>query len=470
MDKKLHRFIFTFFILTGFLGWASLSQALEAVKKVKGGKAIPVDFPPSLGEVEKWTLKNGLKVILHPESHRPRVYYQTLFAVGSGDEKEGERGMAHLLKGLLFKGSRNKSGSAFRSETEKRGIDMHASISYDYSSYAYHLPPQHLKWVIKTEADRMAWPLLRKRDLQTEKSLLLQERTLQWESSPWGSLHPQSMKLLFNKDPYGHPILGNVEDIKNYTRKQVKDFYAKHYVPNNAVLVLSGNFHSSQVKKWIQKYYKNIRSPSVPKEKFLSVLSNAPPQTQARKQNLYKNIKAIYLSVLFKGVPEEAPDSQTLEVLSFILGENTASRLYRRLVYFNRVALSIDSHYHAHRRGGFFLIKLPVYPHIKPARALYLIKDELRKLRTKPVYYPEIRKARNHLMKNLMVRFSILKERSHLLAYHELFSGNHQKAFHLLNDYNRVTSQKILKAANKYLKPRQMNITILSPLQAKREK
>ena len=112
---------------------------------------------------KKWTLKNGLRVLLHHRPRIPKVYYQTLFKVGSRDEKEGETGIAHTLEHLLFKGSRNYSGKTFNREIEDRGIFHNAATSYDYTYYYYDLPSQHLKWLIKVEADRMGWPLLSKK-------------------------------------------------------------------------------------------------------------------------------------------------------------------------------------------------------------------------------------------------------------------------------------------------------------------
>ena len=449
--NRLHSFLFALLVFVGVEMTLFLGKAMATSAK----STVPIEG------VERWILKNGLRILFHPSSRIPKVYYHTLFAVGSADEKEGETGLAHTLEHLLFKGDRNQSGSAFKQAVEKRGISIKATTSYDYSLYDYDLPSQHLKWLIQMEANRISRPLLYKKDLKTEKPVILEKRSFQLHCDPWEKLYLKSMELLFGKHPYGQPIIGHVKDIKNSTKKQVSHFYTKYYVPQNAILVIAGDFDPAKAKKWIQKSYGKI--PQKPLEKL--PLPKGPPQKQFRKQTFHQEVKTTYLSISFQGAPKGTPDSYALDVLSFILGGNTTSRLYRRSVYFNRVSPNIYSLNNSYHQGGAFLIQSQIYPNVKPERALYLIKDELRKLRMSAVSPREIQKVKAHFTKTQVERLATLKGRSHLLAYYELFLGGYQKSFHFLEHYKTVTPQKILQIANKYLKPTQMNITLLSPLQ-----
>ena len=409
--------------------------------------------------VERWDLENGLRVLFHPRPRIPKVYFQTLFKVGSQDEKEGETGIAHTLEHLLFKGSRYYSGKTFNREIEDRGIFTNAATSYDYTLYYYDLFPEHLKWLIKVEADRMGWPLLRRKDLQAEKPIILEERRMRLTNSPWGTLYTKSLELLFATHTYGRPIIGYVQDIEGYTRKQVRDFYHKYYIPSNAVLVIAGNFNTAEVKKWLKKYYGKI--PSGTLEKSLS--PQEPKQTKSRTQNIQKEVQGTYLSLTFQGTPQSNPDSYALDVLGAILGGGSSSRLYRRLAHFNRVSTSIYSGHSSMNTGGFFYIESQLYPNKAPQKAIYLIQDELNKLRTQQVRSWEIQKVKAQIMKSKVDSLTTLKGRSRLLAYYELFLGNYERAFDELKNYEQVTARQILEVANKYLKPNQANITTLSP-------
>ena len=152
--------------------------------------------------------------------------------------------------------------------------------------------------------------------------------------------------------------------LKNYTRQQVRDFYHKYYVPSNAVLVIAGDFNVTDVKKWLQKYYGKISSKPLERPPF----PKEPSQTKVRKQSIEKEIQATYLSVSFQGAPEDTPDSYTLDVLGSILGGDSSSRLYRRLVHFNRASTSIYSFNYGLSVGGFFLIQSQLYPNHKPKK------------------------------------------------------------------------------------------------------
>ena len=411
-------------------------------------------------DVERWTLENGLRVLLHPQPRVPKVFFLTLFNVGSVDEDEekGETGIAHLLEHLLFQGSRKYSAKEYNRGVESRGISSNAFTSFDYTGYHYNMPPEHLEWIIKVEADRLGWPLLSQKYLDKEKPVVLEERRQRF-NAPSSRLFAHSMKMLFKDHSYSHPIIGYVKDITNYTRQQVVDFHHKYYVPSNAVLALAGDFDRTQAKTWIQKHYGKI--PSKPLERVNVSFSSS--QKEPRTQRFEELTQATSFTVSFQGVEMKSPDSYALDVLAFILGSGSSSRLHRELIHNQQVGIGASASHMSLRNGGIFYVFAQLYPHVKPEKALNLVKRELKKLQTSFALDEEIEKAKVSILKGVVDHLATLDGRAQLLADLELYFGDYQRISEELEYYKKVTVQDVLNVAKKYLNPHQMNINILVP-------
>ena len=378
--------------------------------------------------------------------------------MGSVDEKQGEKGIAHTLEHLLFQGSKKYSAKKYNFGIESKGISTNAFTSFDSTGYYYDLPPEHLEWIIKVEADRMGWPLLSKKYLKKEKLVVLEEKR-QRANSPTSRLFKYSMKMLFKNHPYEHPIIGYTQDIQNYTQQQVRDFFYKHYVPSNAVLVLAGDFDEAQAKTWIQTHYEKIPSGTV-KRSPPPALS---PQKKTRTQQFKEPTQTTHLYIAFQGPEMGAPDGYALDILADILGGGSYSRLYKKLVYSHPLSTGVSTYLMSLKTEGAFTIHTGLYPHVKPQKVLGLIKEELKKLQTHLVQEEEMERAKTFIIKGTVDQLATLRGRANLLAHWELFFGDYQKMSEELNLYKKVTAQDIFDVAKKYLSPHQMNISTLSP-------
>lgn len=416
-------------------------------------------------DVEKYTLDNGLTVLLHVDHTTPIVSMHKWYRVGSRHEKPGRTGLAHFFEHLMFKGTEKYPGKSFDRIVQANGGRINAFTSKDYTGYYIDVPAGRLELALDLESDRMRNLTFDPQEIQSEREVVKEERRFRVEDSVPGSLDEAVYHTVFRVHPYRWPVIGYMRDLNAATMEDLKEFYRVYYAPNNAVLVIAGSFDKKEAKKLVEKYYAGIPAQELPKEK----LPVEPPQTGQRSVVLRRDVQNPTVSVAYRSSRAGDKDSYTFDVMANILAEGSSSRLYRRLVYREQTVDAISAWAYTPFEPATFQVISSIKSGVEPERVLTSIYAELYKMRTELVTAEELQKAKNQIMKSYVDALKTVSGRARLLALNEIILGDYEQIFLDLKKYNEVTAEDIKNLAERYLMPHQRSVVQVLPRQPRGE-
>jgi zinc protease len=331
----------------------SLTAALLSTVFLAAGT---LQAPAQVFNPTQFVLENGMQVVVVPNHRVPVVIHMVWYKTGSADEPPGHSGIAHFLEHLMFKGTSNLQPGEFSEVVARNGGQQNAFTSYDYTAYYQVVAKDRLGLVMQMEADRMANLVFSDEQLKSEKLVVLEERRQRIDNRPAALLSEQADAALYLKHPYRRPIIGWESEIKEITKAELSEFYKNWYAPNNAILVVGGDITADELRPLAEKYYGVIPSSKTPAQ----FAKGEPLQTVTRRV-LLKDERVrqpswtrIYSAPSYlSGASEYA---HSLEVLAHYLGGGSTSRLYRRLVVEQKLAVSAGAWYEPTRRGPSRLI------------------------------------------------------------------------------------------------------------------
>lgn len=308
--------------------------------------AAPQDAVP---EAESFVLDNGLQVVVCPKRRVPIVGHTIWYKVGAADEAPGQSGIAHFFEHLMFKATANHEAGELDAAVKAVGGSLNAFTSADYTAYYEQVPPEALGEMMAFEADRMRNLILDEQTIETERRVVIEERLGRVENQPSGILDEASNATLFQNHPYGTPIIGWMHEIKQLDRQQLLDFYKRHYTPNNAILVVSGDVDVETARRLAEETYGKVpRGPDLPPR-----IRPVEPEARAMRSVSLKDprvslphfARSWVTPAYFPNDPasEERRAAEALFILAEILGGGAHSRLYRELVVERQIASSISA-------------------------------------------------------------------------------------------------------------------------------
>lgn len=410
-------------------------------------------------KVERYVLPNGLTVLLHEDHTVPLISYHTWYRVGSRDESEGVTGAAHMLEHMMFKGAKKYSGKEFDRILHENGITNNAFTTSDYTGFYENLPSSKLELIMDIEVDRMRFLALKADDLKSELQVVGEERRWRVDNNPPGLLREVFNDTLYTLHPYHWPVIGYMKDIQAYTPEKLKKFYDQFYVPNNAVLVLAGDFDTQKVKPMIEKYYGRLESRTLPVRSY--------PKEAEIKAKKFKEVEgevqATTFLVGYPGVEMGHPDSYALDLLASILGHGTSSRLHKRLVYEKQIATSASAFNSASQDPGSFTLIVSMKPGKDWHKAQALAVNELQAMTSKKVTERDLQKVKNQVMKEFVDGLETTDEKAQMLAINEIFFNDYRKMFSDLERYDQVTIADLQRVAKKYIIPQRQVTVVLQP-------
>jgi zinc protease len=411
-------------------------------------------------DVSEATLDNGLRVLVLEDHRSPIVSIQMWYRVGSRNERPGATGLAHFLEHMMFKGTAVHGKGEFATRVEQNGGQDNAFTTQDVTSYFVDIAADKLDMVLTLEADRMRHLLLDAKEIDSERQVVMEERRTRTEDDPDGLLNEALNSLAFKAHPYRWPVIGWTEDIKRINPAELRAFYDTYYQPNNAVLVVVGDVKASDVLVRVRRSFGSIRrGPETP-----PVTAVEPPQIDERRVLVKKVGAQVPLVDLAWHVPNHrSPDAPALELLSTILSEGRASRLYRTLVYERRLALSAggDYSYFAHDRSlfSFYASALPGTTADVLEAALLA---EIERLKTEPVPDEELERAKNQIEAGFVWRQDSVHSRASSLARFEL-AGSWRQHEEFVRRIRAITAADLQRVARTYFPTDRKNVAILLP-------
>ncbi len=294
---------------------------------------------------ETFTLKNGMEVVVVNNPRVPVVTHMVWYRVGSADEGPGESGIAHFLEHLMFKGTKKREPGEFSEIVARNGGQENAFTSHDYTAYFQTIAVDKLETVMELEADRMTNLVITSKEVEPERQVVLEERRSRTDNNPGAILGEHINASLFLNHPYRNPIIGWEHDIKALNIERILAFYKRFYRPNNAILVVAGDMEAKKLKPLAEKYYGFIPAGSPVKRSRAQepLHKSARRVTHRDKRVRQSSWRRTYLaSGLLWGDKRHA---YPLQLLSNIVGGGASSRLYRKLVVEDKVAVSAGAYY-----------------------------------------------------------------------------------------------------------------------------
>ena len=413
-------------------------------------------------EVLDATLDNGLRVLLQEDRRSPIVSFQVWYRVGSRDERVGLTGLSHYLEHMMFKGTPTYGPRIFSKLIETAGGQDNAFTSRDVTAYHVTIAADQLDLVLVLEADRMRHLLLDPREVEAEKRVVMEERRTRTEDDPIGGLAELFGLSVFTAHPYRLPTVGFAQDIERLSAADLRVWYDTFYRPNNAIVVAVGDFQATELLAKIRSRFEGIpRGPDPP-----SVAVVEPEQRGERRVWLRKEAQ---LPVVFQGYPtpnHRSEDAHALEVLSTVLSGGRASRLHRRLVYEERLALEAGGDYSPRTlHPDAFTFYLTVLPGRTVEEAERALDHEVERLRTELVLDEELQRAKNQLEAAYLFGQDSVFSRSATLARYELLGGWRLRDGYLPG-VRAVTREDVRRVAERYLVAERRTTAILVPVVA----
>lgn len=361
--------------------------------------ALPAASLAGVFNPKTFTLINGMQVVVVENHWAPVVTHMVWYRVGSADEDPGETGIAHFLEHLMFKGTKTRKPGEFSAIVARNGGRENAFTSADYTGYFQTISADRLELVMEMEADRMTNLAVTDKEVELERLVVLEERRSRIDNNPGAVLGEHINGALFLNHPYRNPVIGWEHDIRALDIDRILAFYKRWYAPNNAILVVAGDITMEKLRPLAEKYYGKIPArPPVVRSR-----AKEPPQKAARRVVLRdKRVRQPSWRRTFVAPALQWGDKAhvyPLEILSDILGGGASSRLYRRLVVENKLAVSSGAYYSGDGRGpGRFVF----YASPRGATAMETleraIEAEIAEIVESGVTENEVRQAKNRML------------------------------------------------------------------------
>lgn len=408
----------------------------------------------------EYDLPNGLHVILAPEHSAPVVASYVLYHVGSKDERPDRTGFAHFFEHLMFEGSEFIARGQMDKLVSGAGGNLNASTSFDETNYDLNLPANQLGLALWIESERMLHAKVDETGVETQRQVVKEERRLRYDNQPYGGLFEEMAKLVFAGTPYAWVPIGSVQYIDQATIEEFRAFYRKYYLPNNATLVLAGDFQEEPTKRLVEQYFAPIpRGPDPPRPTVPPDTQQAPRTVEVRRPNtpLPATLHA------WRVPPQTDPDAYALDLLTNILAGGRSSRLYRRLVDQEQAAVEAAAFPFLQEKTGMTGVFAVGNPDVTLPRLDALVAEELDAVKREGVTEAEFQKARNAKESELAVAYGTMAARAAALASFHVFYGDTGLVNTELANYLKVTREDLRRVANKYFTATGENILHYPP-------
>ena len=422
-----------------------------------------ITTPLDAAQVQEHVLDNGLKVLLLEDHKSPAVTFQVWYRVGARNEKDGKSGLAHFLEHMMFKGTPTTGPEEYSRIIAKNGGRTNAFTSSDVTVYFATMSREKIGIEIELEADRMANALLGDKYFEPEKKVIQEERRMRTDDNPVSALSEATSAVAYTVHPYRRPVVGWMQDILALTRQDLVDFYKLYYAPNNAYIVMVGDFSSAEMLAQIKHAFGKIpRGPEPPKVSIEEI-----EQRGERRLILKKEAELPFVLNFYHAPNLKSADSFALDLLTVVLAGGKSSRLYHDLVYQKRLVRGVDADYSGISIDPAGLsIYAQLLPGIEPATVEREIERGLEKVKSELIAERELQKAKNQVEAAFVFAQDSIFGQAMKVGYYEAVGGWRQMDGYL-DGIRKVSREDIRRVARQYLNPDRRTVGTLIPTKEK---
>ena len=417
----------------------------------KEGPAAKVSVVPPIVYRQR-TLANGLQVYTSLDRTTPNVTVQVWYGVGSKDDPQGRSGFAHLFEHMMFKATKDLPAESFDRLTEDVGGLNNASTFDDFTNYYEVVPANHLERLIWAEGERMGSLVIDDANFKSERDVVKEELRQRVLASPYGRLFSLYVpQATYRIHPYRRPGIGSIEELDAATIDDVRAFHEAYYRPDNAALIVVGNFDEAQLTAWIDEYLAGLKNPSQPIRRVTAV---EPRRTHPGVYEGYgPNVPLPAVAITWLGAKASDPDAPALKMLDAILSAGKSSRLYDSLVYEKQIAAEVNSNADLPAQLGSFMVSAIMASGHSLAKGEAALLAEVKRLGDTPPSAAELAAAKNQLIAGKLRERETIDGRGFALGYALRINGDAAKANTELADLQAVTAADVQRVAKTYLDP-----------------
>ncbi|WP_396591439.1 M16 family metallopeptidase [Allomuricauda sp. R78024] len=397
---------------------------------------------------EEYDLDNGLHVILHQDNTAPVVTTAVMYHVGSKDEDPSKTGFAHFFEHLLFEGTKNIERGEWDKIVSSNGGSGNANTFLDRTYYYETFPSNSLETGLWLESERLMHPIIGQVGVDTQKEVVQEERRLRVDNSPYGAFFDELLKNLYTKHPYRWGVIGSLDHLASATLDDFKNFNKTYYVPNNAVLVIAGDFDTEKTKKMVSDYFGPIPRGAEIKRNIVV----EDPITTTIKANYHDpNIQIPAILLAYRTPGQADRDAYVINMISTYLSDGESSKLYKKLVDEKKIALQIFSvPIDAEDYSSYIVGGLPV-----GENSIQDIKNEIDaeivKVQSELISEKDYQKLQNKFENNFVNANSSIAGIANSLAENYMLRDNTNLINTEIDIYRSITREEIMEVAKKYL-------------------
>ena len=411
-------------------------------------------------DFKETTLKNGLRVITVEDHSAPVVALSITYNVGSRNERKGRTGFAHLFEHMMFKGSENVGSGEHFILIFNNGGNMNGTTNEDRTNYYEVLPSNQLDLALFLEADRMKSLEITKANLDNQRNAVQEERRSGLDNQAYGKSGELLQELIYDNFAYKHSVIGSMQDLNAATVEDVAEFFKMYYAPNNAVLVLVGNFKTSEALAKIKANFESIpRQPDPP-----AVDMTEPQQKEERRANVGDTLaRAPRVAIAFKAAQGNTADFYALQVLANVLQSGQSSRLYQKLVKEKEMVAGISGLMDERRGIGALYTTATLRGSANTKDVEDIIYAEIERLKKEPIADWELQKAKNNTRRNLINGFQTSLARAIAIGQYAIYYNDPGLINTRLDKVAAVTKEDVQRVASKYLVDTNRTVVITMP-------
>jgi zinc protease len=397
-------------------------------------------------DVKTFTLKNGMKFLVVEDNSIPNANMYMFYKVGSRNEYQGITGLSHFFEHMMFNGAKKYGPKMFDQTMEFNGGANNAYTTENVTVYTNWFPSTATEVIFDLEGDRISSLSIDPKMVESERGVVLSERSTGLENSPWDLLTQQVQATAFQEHPYHWPVIGYEDDMKNWKQADCERYFKTYYAPNNCVTVISGNVKFNEVKRLAEKYIEPIPAqPAPPKVHIVE-----PAQTGERRILVQKDVSTPYINIVYKVPEARHEDYYALSILSDILSSGKSSRLYSSLVDKKQLASEASASYGQSFDPTLFNFYLVTADNVKEADLENATYEEIEKIKKDGISETELQKIKNQKLMEFYGQIETINGKSNNIGTYEVFFGDYKKMFDAPEAFNKVTAADVQRVANKY--------------------
>jgi zinc protease len=397
-------------------------------------------------DVKSFTLKNGMKFLVVEDNSIPNANMYLFYKVGSRNEHQGITGLSHFFEHMMFNGAKKYGPKMFDRTMEFNGGSNNAYTTNDVTVYTNWFPSSSTEVMFDLEGDRISSLSCEASMIESERGVVMSERSTGLENSPWEILFQSLSYTAFQEHPYHWPVIGFLDDIKSWTKQDLELYFKTYYAPNNCVVVVSGNVKVENIKKMAEKYLESIPSQVAPQP----IRIVEPEQMGERRIVVQKEVSTPYVAIGYHTPNNKSEDFYALNLLSSILSQGNSSRLTSSLVDKLQIATEVFTQYGESFDASLFSFGAICSDTANNDAVEKEIYNVIEKIKKDGVTDVELQKVKNQRLLAFYNQIETINGKSNNIGTYELFYGDYKKMFDAPAKYNSVTADDIKKVANKY--------------------